>query len=123
MLLDWTDAVWGPAGLSLQAMVGTCLPLTVMRRSGAVDPVATSDMHPLLIHYLQALLSVGYADEHVLHDGLPASITAGLLLEVLRLSRYPMEDAEHRRLVADRLRERLERLLELCAHLAPANSA
>ncbi len=123
MLVDWLDAVSGPAGLSLQAMVGNCLPPTVMQPGGADSPSASDGTHPLLAHYLQALASAGYADEQVLRDGLPAAITAGLLIEVLRLARYPMEDAAQRKVVADRLLDRLDRLLALCAHLATAHPA
>jgi hypothetical protein len=117
-LLDWTRAMAGPAGLSLQGLVGSCLPPRVLLPVAAAPTAEATDDEPLLAHYRQALVQRGYADEATLRQGLPAAIAAGLIGEVLYLARNPVWEPDDRRIVADRLGAKLELLAGLCMRLA-----
>jgi hypothetical protein len=112
VLLDWTNATAGPAGLSLHELVGSGLPATVL---------LPGDADLLLDHYLQTLAEGSYAHEDKLRECLPASITAGLILDILRLAGYPLEDPKQRQLVSDCLGSKFKLLLELCERLESAD--
>jgi ribosomal protein S18 acetylase RimI-like enzyme len=123
MLFNWTRAVSGPAGLSLHALLGGLLPRELLLGSDAGDAEADPARHSLLHHYVQTLVRCGYADEDTLRGALPASITAGLLLAVLHLARYPMDKAEDRQLLRERLTIKLNQVLDLCDHLCDPAAA
>jgi hypothetical protein len=98
--------------------VGTCLPPRVLLPSALRTSAADfADDDPLLAHYRQALARQGYADEPSLRRGLPASVAAGLIGEVLYLARHPVWEPEDRQIVADLLAAKLELLGGLCASL------
>lgn len=110
VLLDWTLALAGPAGLSLHGLLGDLLPTTVLlAHDGGVDAMPAP-----LQAYLRELVRGGYADEALLLACLPSSIAAGIVLDVLRHAAYPMEDEPLRGVAADRIVSGLERLLAVC---------
>jgi hypothetical protein len=118
VLLDWSWATSGPAGLSLHPLVGDSLPVTVLRPEG-LGAVGRGEAHPLVEHYLRTLARGAYAPEGLLRQCLPASITAGLVLDALRWAAYPMEDPAGHGLLGDRLRLKLTQLLDLGKSLLP----
>lgn len=110
VLLDWTGALAGPAGLSLHGLLGDVLPTTVLLpRDGGADAMPAP-----LRAYVRALVRGGYADESLLVACLPSSIAAGIVLDVIRHAAYPMEDAQLRGIAAERIVSGLERLLAAC---------
>jgi L-amino acid N-acyltransferase YncA len=117
-LRDWIWASSGPAGLSLHALVGESLPVAVLR-PGAWSSQGGLGPYALAEHYLQTMVQGGYAPETVLRERLPAAITAGLVLDILRMATYPMDDPDQCERVAHRLRHKLRLLLDvgysLCA--------
>ena len=120
VLIDWTWAASGPAGVSLHPLVGSCLRSTVLLPGGAGSAAGRVDVDPLLDHYLHSLAAGGYAPLALLRECLPAAITAGMVSAVLRLAGYPMEEPVQRQRIAERLSRRLEALLRLCELLQAA---
>ena len=115
VFVNWTRARSGPAGLSLHAMVGGLLPTAVMH--GAIASATDGAGGALLEPYVRTLVRGGYADEDTLRRCLPASITAGAVLDVLYLAGFPMEDADALESVGHRIAARLHQLVELCERL------
>lgn len=110
LLLDWTRALAGPAGLSLHALLGDVLPTGALL---ALDAGPDAVPAPLQA-YVRELVRGGYADEALLVACLPSSIAAGIVLDVTRQAAYPMDDPQLRRILADRIMSGLERLLAVC---------
>lgn len=123
VLFNWTRATAGPAGLSLHPLLDGGAPPTRLPgdedSSGEGGPTAAS----LLAHYASTLVNCGYADAQTLRAALPASIAAGLLLDVLYLSEHPMDEPDELQLVRDHLRARLNQVVELCDRLGHLEAA
>jgi hypothetical protein len=77
---------------------------------------------PLLSHYIKALARGGYAHEETLSRCLPASMTVGMLLDVLFLAGCVMDDPDESKVVSQRLRMQLNHLVELCDALQEARA-
>lgn len=120
LLINWTRAVSGPAGLSLHSLLGEHVPRAVLcgGAKGCVND--GSDDQPLLSHYIKTLAIGGYADEETLRRCLPASMTVGMLLDVLFLAGCVMEDPDESEIVSQRLRTQLNHVMELCDALLAA---
>jgi RimJ/RimL family protein N-acetyltransferase len=117
VLLNWTRAQTGPVGLSLHPLLASQLPLTVLLSGAAGRTPDADDGNALLTHYVKALVRGGYADEETLNRCLPAAITAGVLLDVLHMARYPMEDPDELREVGAHLATQLNLVVDLCGRL------
>jgi hypothetical protein len=113
LLINWTRAVAGPAGLSLHALLGAQVPRSVLRGGARGIDIGGAAAHPLLSHYIRTLALGGYAEEATLHRGLPASMTVGMLLDVLFLAGCVMEDPDEAKVVSQRLRTQLNEVVEL----------
>ena len=126
LLINWTRAVSGPAGLSLHSLLGAHKPfaLSAARHSGALAcDLDDSPVDVLLSHYIKTLAQGGYADEPTLSRCLPASMTIGLLLDVLFLAQCVMDDPDEAQIVGQRMLVQLNLLVELCDGLSAAKDA
>ncbi|MBL8329288.1 MAG: hypothetical protein JNJ71_10585 [Rubrivivax sp.] len=122
VVFNWTRAMSGPAGLSLHPMLGSHLPRSILLGKAAGQPGQLTAEGTLLNRYVTTLVREGYADEATLQRCLPASITAGMLLDLLHLARYPMEDPDELRIVGEQIGNRLKHVTELCDQLYDAQS-
>ena len=113
LLINWTRAVAGPAGLSLHALLGAQVPRSVLCRGAQGPDIDGAAAGPLLSHYIQTLARGGYAEEETLHRCLPASMTVGMLLDVLFLAGCVMDDPDESKVVSQHLRMQLDQVLEL----------
>lgn len=81
---DWDNAVCGPAGLSLNSMIGSvagALRHLMPMKGGNRD--ANDETAIYVEAYVAALVEGGYASETRLRRGLPGSILAGLLYNLV----------------------------------------
>jgi RimJ/RimL family protein N-acetyltransferase len=122
VIFNWARAMSGPAGLSLHPMLGGHVPRSVLLDAAAGQSSHSTSEGTFLDRYVTALVREGYADEETLRHCLPASITAGMLLDLLYLARYPMEDPDELQIVRDQLRTRIGHVIALCGRLFDAQS-
>lgn len=117
VILDWDDAMAGPAGMSLHGLFAGCTVPTILLSGSAAAEAAAGTSNGLLIRaYVDALANGGYSDLATLKRALPASMCAGMIQFILNFARFPGENG--RDAVAQTLRERLSDLLDLCDLLA-----
>ncbi len=117
VILDWDDAVVGPAGMSLHGLFSGCtLPTVLLSGSAAAQAAAETPDGVLIRRYVDTLAEAGYADRETLNRCLPASMCAGLIQFMLNFARFPGEKG--RAGVGGTLQRRLDGLLDLCDWLA-----
>lgn len=120
VILDWDDAMVGPAGMSLHGMFGGCtVPTILLSGSVAAEAAADTPNGRLIRAYVETLARNGYSDLDTLKRALPASMCAGMIQFMLNFADFPGE--ENRAPVADTLDERLSNLLDLCDLLTSRN--
>jgi tetratricopeptide (TPR) repeat protein len=113
VILDWDDAMVGPAGMSLHGLFGGCtLPTILLSGSPAAEAAAATPNGRLMRTYIGALAGGGYCDLSTLKRALPAAMCAGMMQFMLNFAHFPGE--ENRAPVADTLGDRLKDLLDLC---------
>ena len=127
VLLNWTRATAGPAGLSLHPLLDGGVPPTRLTDDKGSDNEDGGDEDggsehgaaagSLLAHYASTLVRCGYADAQTLRAALPASIAVGHVLDVLYLAEHPMDEPDELQLVRDLLRARLNQVVELSDRL------
>lgn len=116
IILDWDDAMVGPAGLSLHALFSGCsVPTVLLSGSAAAEAAAHTPNAQRLNAYINTLADGGYADAATLRRVLPATACAGQMQFLLNFARFPGEQG--RGGVRDTLLSRLSDLLDLCDHL------
>ena len=117
VILDWDDALVGPAGMSLHGLFGGCsVPTVLVSGSVAAEAASTTPDGRLIRTYIDTLAEAGYANGATLKRCLPASMCAGMIQFMLNFARFPGETERER--VRDTLERRLEDLLDLCDWLA-----
>ena len=117
VLLDWDDAIAGPAGMSLHGLFDGCILPTILLSGSATAKAAAGSPNGLLVHaYVDALIAGGYSDSATLQRALPAAICAGMIQFMLNFSRFPGESA--RTDVSDTLTDRISDLFDVCDLLA-----
>ena len=117
VILDWDDAMVGPAGMSLHGLFGGCTVPTVLLSGSVAAEAASATPDGLLIRtYIDTLADAGYADSATLKRCLPAAMCAGMIQFMLNFARFPGETERDK--VRDTLERRLENLLDLCDWLA-----
>ena len=117
VILDWDDALVGPAGMSMHGLFGGCTVPTVLLSGSVVAQAAAATPDGRLINaYIDTLAAAGYADAATLRRCLPASMCAGMMQFMLNFAQFPGET--ERELVQDTLERRLDNLLDLCDWLA-----
>ena len=122
VLMDWDDAVMGPAGMSLHGLFSGVVVPTILLSGSAGAKAAAETPNGQLIHaYVKALVKGGYASRAALHRALPAAACAGMIQFMLNFASFPGE--EGREAVADTLESRLDALLDLCDLLATRDTA
>ena len=122
VIIDWDDAVAGPAGMSLHGLFGGCVIPTILLSGSAAAQAAAESPHGKLVHaYVQALADGGYASAEVLHRALPAAICAGVIQFILNFARFPGESA--RSVAGGTMGRRLSGLLDLCDLLGARDRA
>lgn len=113
VIFDWDELAVGPAGLSLQGLLGGCTRAhLILARMADGRPVGDSLDSQVLRAYVDTLADRGYADEATLLSALPGALAAGQMRFISSFGRYPGEasvDAAGRT-----LRQRLSDLLDLC---------
>lgn len=120
VILDWDDAMVGPAGMSLHGMFGGCtVPSILLSDSAAAKAAAATPNGVLIQAYVQALAKAGYSELDTLRRALPASMCAGMIQFMLNFANFPGE--ENRSPVGDTLGDRLKDLLDLCDLLTTRN--
>jgi tetratricopeptide (TPR) repeat protein len=113
VILDWDDAMVGPAGMSLHGLFGGCtVPTILLSGSAAAEAAADTPNGVLIATYVEALASGGYCDRGTLKRALPASMCAGMIQFMLNFASFPGE--EGRSPVGETLGDRLSNLLDLC---------
>lgn len=113
VILDWDDAMVGPAGMSLHGMFGGCtVPTILLSGSAAAQAAADTPNARLIRAYVETLSGNGYSDVDTLNRALPAAMCAGMIQFILNFAGFPGE--QNREAVADTLDERLSNLLDLC---------
>ena len=117
VIMDWDDAVVGPAGMSVQGLFSGCVVPTILLSGSAAAEAAAETPHGRLVHaYIDALVQGGYADAARLKRALPAAMCAGLIQFMLNFSAFPGEGG--REGVAETLKARLDDLLDVCDLIA-----
>ena len=117
VLVDWDDAVVGPAGLSLHGMFDGCVrPTILLSGSAAARAAARTPSGISAKAYVDTLVRAGYASRATLLRALPASICAGMIQFFLNFANFPGES--DRDDVESTFQERLTDLLDLCDLLA-----
>lgn len=117
MIIDWDDAMVGPAGMSLHGIFSGCTMPTVLLSGSAAAQAAAETPDGRLIHaYLAALADAGYADRATLERCLPAAMCAGMIQFMLNFAKFPGE--AERETVSETLKRRLDNLLDLCDWLS-----
>lgn len=117
VLLDWDDAMRGPAGMSLHGMFGGCTVPTILLSGSAAAKAAARTPNGVLIHaYVDALADAGYADAATLARALPAAMCAGMIQFILNFAHYAGETV--REAAGETIDARLADLLDLCDWLA-----
>ena len=122
VILDWDDALLGPAGMSLHGLFRGCAAATIML-SGSMtgEAAAATPIGRVVWGYLETLAAGGYADAATLRQALPAAMCAGMLQFMLNFAQYPGEGA--RADVEETLRGRFSDLLDLCDLLSTREPA
>ena len=117
LILDWDDALVGPAGMSLHGLFSGCIVPTILLSGSAAAEAASGTADGLLIRaYVDALAAGGYSDAATLKRALPASMCAGMIQFMLNFAGFPGESG--RSAVRDTLHSRLNDLLDICDVLA-----
>jgi hypothetical protein len=128
LLINWTRAASGPAGLSLHSLLGAQVAGAVSAAlrggtqggaQGGANGAPPAD--PLLSHYVETLARGGYAEQATLNRCLPAAMTVGFMLDVLFLAGCVMDDPDESAMVSERLRTQLNHLVELCDLLSASS--
>jgi tetratricopeptide (TPR) repeat protein len=120
ILLDWDDALVGPAGLSLHGMFAGCAaPTILLSGSAAAQAAAHTPGAQLIQAYVGELAAAGYADTVTLTRSLPAAMCAGMMQFILNFGNYPGETV--REAVGETIDARLGDLLDLCDWLGVRN--
>lgn len=113
VLLDWDDAMVGPAGMSLHGLFSGCtIPTILLSGSAAAQAAAGSPNGQMLHGYINVLAQGGYADANTLRRLLPAAMCAGMIQFILNFARFPGDGG--RSGVRSTLLARLESLLDVC---------
>ena len=121
VLVDWDDAVVGPAGLSLHGMFQGCVRPTILLSGSAAAKAAARTPSGLSIKtYVDTLVRSGYASRAELSRALPASICAGMIQFILNFSNFPGES--DRDSVQGTIQDCITDLLDLCDLLATRHS-
>jgi tetratricopeptide (TPR) repeat protein len=116
-ILDWDDAMVGPAGMSLHGLFSGCsVPTILLSGSAAADAAAATPNGVRLHTYLDTLAEEGYADAATLRQVLPANLCAGQIQFILNFAKFPGEGG--RSGARDTLKSRLSDLLDVCDLLA-----
>jgi tetratricopeptide (TPR) repeat protein len=120
VIMDWDDAIIGPAGMSLHGLYGGCtVPSVLLSGSVAAEAAATTPDGMLIHRYINTLTEAGYAERSKLLRCLSGSMCAGMLQFIVNFSKFPGQT--QREEVRDTLQSRLENLLDLCDWLACAD--
>jgi tetratricopeptide (TPR) repeat protein len=120
VIMDWDDAMIGPAGMSLHGMFGGCTVPTILLSDSPAAKAAAETPHGKLIHaYIDTLAASGYSDAASLKRALPGSMCAGMIQFMLNFAAFPGE--ENRDPVGNTLSGRLKDLLDLCDLLTARN--
>ena len=113
VIIDWDDALVGPAGMSLQGLFEGCTVPSILLSGSAVAQAAASTPNGRLLQaYIDALVQGGYASDAALRRALPASLCAGTLQFIVNFAKFPGESG--REAAADTIRQRLSDLLNVC---------
>ena len=119
-LIDWDDAVAGPAGLSLPGILGACAP--TIEHLLTPEAAARVGVRPELAHtlerYIWALAESGYAAPDQLRRALPGSLLAGVILHLLTFAALPPREDETKLASAAAIEAHLRDLLDLVGWLA-----
>lgn len=117
VLVDWDDAMVGPAGLSLHGMFSGCTrPIILLNSSAMAKAQARTPAAKSVKTYVDTLVRSGYASRATLMRALPASICAGMMQFILNFANFPGES--NRDDVQATLQELITDLLDLCDWLA-----
>lgn len=113
IILDWDDALAGPAGMSLHGLFSGCaVPTVLLSDSASAQAATTTPQGQILWAYIHVLADGGYADLATLQRVLPATTCGGVIWFMLNFRHYPGEAS--RQDVASTLRSRCSDLLNLC---------
>ncbi len=122
VILDWDDAIVGPAGMSLHGLFEGCAVPTILLSGSPAAEAAASTPNGLLVHaYVDTLAQAGYASRVTLHRALPAAMVAGMIQFILNFAAYPGEG--EREAVGHTMETRLADLLDICDMLASRDPA
>jgi tetratricopeptide (TPR) repeat protein len=116
-ILDWDDAIVGPAGMSLHGLFSGCSLLAILLSGSAAAQAAAATPNGVRIAaYIDALVEGGYADAAALRRCLPATACAGEIQFLLNFAKFPGENG--RGGVRGTMKSRFSDLLNLCDLLA-----
>lgn len=115
VILDWDDAVIGPAGLSLGIIFKGCANIEALLESNAPasDDPDFFIKKRLINEYIEQLVRGGYADQSSLRSALPATIFMGVMNSIVDYGNYPNDDHDYKENIASIIRTRLEDLIRL----------
>lgn len=117
VILDWDDALVGPAGMSLHGLYSGCIiPTILLSGSAAADAALSLPNGVRLLAYIDTLAAGGYADAASLRRALPAAMGAGEIQFILNFAKFAGENG--REGVRITMQDRLSDLLDLCDLLA-----
>jgi tetratricopeptide (TPR) repeat protein len=117
VILDWDDAMVGPAGMSLHGLYSGCSMPTILLSGSAAAEAALGLPHGVrLMAYVDTLAAGGYADTATLRRALPAAMCAGEIQFILNFAKFAGENG--REGAKDTIQSRLSDLLDLCDLLA-----
>ncbi len=117
IILDWDDAIVGPAGMSLHGLFSGCSLLAILLSGSAAAQAAAATPNGVRIAaYIDALAEGGYADAAALRRSLPATACAGEIQFLLNFAKFPGENG--RGGVRSTMKSRFSDLLNLCDLLA-----
>jgi tetratricopeptide (TPR) repeat protein len=117
VLVDWDDALVGPAGLSLHGMFSGCTrPIILLTSSAMAKAQVRTPAARSVQAYVDTLVRSGYASRATLMRALPASICAGMMQFILHFAHFPGES--NRDDVRDTVQSLITDLLDLCDWLA-----
>lgn len=110
ILFDWSDAVAGPAGMSLSSLFGSCLELSACAHDLANDrgPGRDDLLARGLDAYATALSREGYAIRPEILFSLPASALLGLIRNTVDTSLFRTEEPASRAFLGDLVGNSLE---------------
>ena len=117
VLVDWDDAMVGPAGLSLHGMFSGCTrPIILLTSSAMAKAQARTPSARSLRAYVDSLVRSGYASRASLLRALPASMCAGMIQFILNFANFPGESSRDD--VQATVQDLISDLLDLCDWLA-----